>query len=49
MPAAPRPSKKATKIFFNILGVPANMNSKKSKKQKEIERSLMAQQTTMVR
>lgn len=41
MPAAPRPSKKAAKIAYKILGKPAPLREKKSKKQREIDEKIM--------
>lgn len=49
MPAMPRMSSKATKIAYKILGVPANIRDKKTKKQKELEKLLTAEETVRVR
>jgi len=49
MPAMPRPNKKATQIAFNILGVPANMRSKKTESQKKLDQQLLAQQTSRIK
>lgn len=50
MPAMLRPSKKATRIAFNILGVPANLLSPKvSKKQKEFNERTRSIATRFVR
>lgn len=49
MPVAPRPSKKAKKIAFDILGKPANMRSKPTTKQKEIDERLKAQERMRLR
>lgn len=49
MPAMPRMSSKSTKIAYKVLGIPANMQSKKTKKQKEMERRLTAEETVRVR
>jgi hypothetical protein len=45
-----RISKKATKIFFKIMGVPANMRKEKeSKEKKYVQRKLLALETTRMR
>ena len=44
----PRPDGKAKKIAYAILGKPANQK-KKSKKQKEIDKILLFQETARVR
>lgn len=49
MPAAPRIKGKPMKIAFSILGVPANLKSKKSAAQKELDRQLLSQETQRVR
>lgn len=49
MPAAPRIKGKPAKIAFSILGVPANLNQKKNRFQKEIDRRLLFQNTQRVR
>jgi hypothetical protein len=49
MPAMPRMSNKATKIAYKILGIPANVQSKKTKKQKKLEEALTAEETVRVR
>lgn len=49
MPAMPRISNKATKIAYKILGVPANMESKKTKRKRKLEERLTAEETVRVR
>lgn len=49
MPAAPRWNKKATKIAWDILGKPANMQFKPSKEERRIDRRLLFEETTRVR
>ena len=49
MPAMPRFSKKGTKIAFKILGVPGNMRSKPTKKEKDVNRQLVFQETSRVK
>jgi len=49
MAAMPRPSIKATKIAYKILGVPANFQSKKDRKQRKINRRLNFEEVTFVR
>lgn len=48
MPQAPRPEGKAKKIAYAILGKPANLQ-KKSKKEKQIDKVLLFQETARVR
>ncbi len=48
MPGMPRPSSKATKIAFAILGKPANMQ-KQPKKKKRVNQVLLFQETSRVR
>lgn len=45
----PRMNKKVQKIAFNILGTPANMRSKQNKKQKELDKRLIFDETTRVK
>lgn len=49
MPMMPRPSGKATKIAYKILGKPANMESKKPKENDEINQRLLYEETVRVR
>jgi hypothetical protein len=49
MPAMVRPSGKAKKIAYAILGVPANMRDKKTSKQEQEDKELVFQETTRVR
>ena len=50
MPATVRdPKNKATKIFFEILGKPQNMQYQGSEKQEEIQRRLAYEDTRLVR
>jgi hypothetical protein len=39
----PRMSKKFNKLAFDILGVPANIASKKTKREREIDRRLRSE------
>lgn len=49
MPASPRLKNKASKIAFDILGVPPALKDKKSHRQKEIDRKLNFDYTSRVR
>jgi hypothetical protein len=49
MPSMPRIPGKGVRIAFKILGVPANIASKKSKEQREINRRLWFEETSRVR
>lgn len=49
MPAMPRVKGKATKIAYKILGKPANIAFKRDKKEKEVNRRLIFEETTRVR
>lgn len=49
MPAMPRPKDKARKIAFDILGVPANMRSKRNEVQLKVNRRLVFEETNKVR
>lgn len=49
MPAMPRIQGKATKIAFRILGTPPNIAFKRNKKEKEVNRRLIFEETTRVR
>lgn len=49
MPAMPRPSGKATKIAYKVLGTPPNLKQKKSKVQKKINKRLIFEETSIVR
>ena len=44
-----RPNKKATKIAWSILGVPANIKYDKSAFSEKIEKQLNAQQTSRIK
>lgn len=48
MPAMPR-TKKGRKIAFDILGTPPNLAEKRTKRQKEIDRRLVFEDTSRVR
>ena len=43
MPVTPNPSKKGKKILYQILGKPANIASKPTAKQKQIDKDLNTQ------
>lgn len=49
MPSMPRVKGKGYKIAYAILGVPANMQSKKTKDQKKINGRLVFEETIRVR
>ena len=49
MPTAPRSDKKAKKIAFKILGVPANMKDQETPKKKKINKRLVFEETIRVR
>lgn len=49
MPTMIRMSDKAKKIAYKILGVPANIASKKTPKQKEIDRDLQIYETRLAK
>lgn len=49
MPAAPRPKGKAKNIAFKILGTPPNIAFKRDKRQKQINKRLIFEETTRVR
>ena len=49
MPTMLRINPKATKIAFNILGIPANLKKPRSKEEKEIDRRLTVENTVRVR
>lgn len=49
MPAMLRIKGKSTKIAHNILGIPANLKSKKTAKQEKIERRLLFEDTIRAR
>jgi hypothetical protein len=49
MPVAPRPNKKARKIVYSLLGVPANLAHKLTKREKYINSVLLPQETFRVR
>ncbi len=49
MPVMPRPSSKATKIAFAIIGVPANMATKPTRKDKEIDKRTLWEDSVRIR
>lgn len=49
MPCMPRIPGKATKIAFKILGVPANLQSKRTPEQQRINQRLVFEETVRVR
>ena len=49
MPAIPRMSGKAKKIAYTILGVPANIQFKRTKQQKLVNQRLLFEETVRVR
>ena len=46
MPAAPRLKGKATKIAFKVLGTPANLQFKRNRVQRMINRRLVFEETS---
>lgn len=49
MAIMPRQNKKATKIAFKILGVPAPLRFKRSKAQEQLNKQLLAQETSRIK
>lgn len=49
MPAMLRHDKKATRIAFKLIGTPMNFTSKKSEKQREIDRRIWFEETSRSR
>lgn len=49
MPSMPRPQGKAKKIAYKILGTPPNIAFKRDKRQKQINKRLIFEETTRVR
>lgn len=49
MPVMPRMNNKAKKIAYNILGVPANMRTKRTKSESKINQRLLFEETVRVR
>lgn len=49
MAIMPRPKGKARKIAYDILGVPANIAAKPTKKQRILDRHLLYEETSRVR
>jgi len=49
MPAAPRMNKKATAIAWSIIGKPGVFQFKPTKREKEVDRRLLFQETVRVR
>lgn len=49
MPAMPRVRGKTTKIAYDVLGKPANMQDNKTKKDKRINQRLLFEETYRVR
>jgi len=49
MPVMPRPRGKATRIAWSILGKPTAMKVKKNRKQSEINKKLIFEETVRVR
>lgn len=49
MPAMIRQNKKATKIAFNILGVPAPFRFKRSSAQEQLNKRLLSQETSRIK
>jgi len=49
MPQAPRERGKPTQIAYSILGVPANMRSKRTKERQKLDKILTEEETVRVR
>jgi len=49
MPCAPRQKGKATKIAYDIMGKPENMEDDKSRKDKKVDRMITWQNNTRVK
>jgi hypothetical protein len=49
MPTMPRSLSKSTKVAYKIMGIPANIAHKRTKKEKEINRRLMFEETSRAR
>lgn len=49
MPVMPRLDKKDAKIIYNIIGKPANLAYKRTKKQEYIEQQLLREETVRSR
>ena len=49
MPAMPRVQGKATKIAYKILGIPANVAHKPTKKEQEVNKRLIYEETDRAR
>jgi hypothetical protein len=49
MPCMPRQNHKATKIAFKILGIPAPLKFKRSKAQEDLNKRLLAQETSRIK
>lgn len=49
MPAMRRPSRKAEKIAFNIIGVPVNLSRKQTRQQKKKDELVSYQETQLIR
>lgn len=49
MPSMPRIPGKPTQIAYKILGIPANVSFKRTKKEKAVNRRLVYEETTRVR
>lgn len=45
MPAMPRSLSKGTKVAYKVMGIPANIAHKRTKKEKEINKRLMFEET----
>jgi|WetSurMetagenome_2_1015567.scaffolds.fasta_scaffold538189_2 hypothetical protein len=49
MPSMPRSNKKAERIAYDILGVPANIRVIKTKKQKDLDKQIEYQKTDRIK
>lgn len=49
MPSMPRPKGKAKKLAYKLLGIPANMQSKRDAEQQKINNRLIFEETARVR
>lgn len=49
MPTMPRALSKATRVAYKIMGIPANVAHKRTKKEKEVNRRLVFEESSRVR
>lgn len=49
MPVMPRALTKATRVAYKVMGIPANIVHKRTKKEKEVNRRLLFEETSRAR